>query len=454
MTMRLPVLILTMAAAAAASALSDSNATSTADTSSVAALASEQTATTVVLGAVSTPASDASASITPSASVSLSYVSPSNDTGSAQAAQVDLDMKYPTVVLENINDLDTVDCSDGYMLLAFNSTNAYEGALNEWSAHQEIVFITNHLGNCDAELERGFFLAGSFTAAQDSTPIINATIAKQDLSETANTASISLGRSQASVSRRGLTEAVPVSYALDLFNLSKTDIALASVPNVLDLTINKVNAESDISLIGSIVFDFNKFTFSTVVFDINYDLSAYLSATVEVTSSYQNTLSTKPAISINPISIAGILEFQPALQFALGAEIVATGNISAVSETSFDLSDATIHIDALTPANSYSGKWSPTFQNTFNSSENFDLIFNPSISADLSLDVLLLGIWSIESVGLVGAFDFGNDLSLKSSNSTCEVSLTQEVDFTLDLDFDDLVIDLYKYDSGLIQSCL
>lgn len=110
MTMRLPVLILTMAAAAAASALSDSNATSTADPSSVAALASEQTATTVVLSAVSTPASDASASITPSASVSLSYVSPSNDTGSAQAAQVDLDMKHPTVVLENINDLDTVDC--------------------------------------------------------------------------------------------------------------------------------------------------------------------------------------------------------------------------------------------------------------------------------------------------------------------------------------------------------
>lgn len=68
--------------------------------------------------------------------------------------------------------------------------------------------------------------------------------------------------------------------------------------------------------------------------------------------------------------------------------------------------------------------------------------------------MLLLGLWSIESVGLVGAFDFGNDLSLNSSNSTCEVSLTQEVDFTLDLEFDDLVIDLYKYDSGLIQSCL
>ncbi|KAG9660413.1 hypothetical protein KCU95_g3164, partial [Aureobasidium melanogenum] len=138
----------------------------------------------------------------------------------------------------------------------------------------------------------------------------------------------------------------------------------------------------------------------------------------------------------------------------LSAGIVATDNISAVSETSFVLSDAAVHIDGLTPANSYFGRWSPKSQNVFNSSEHFDLASNPSMSADLSLDVLLLDIWSIESIGLVGTFDFVNGLSLDTSNLTCEVLLTQQAKLTLDLNIDDLVINLEEYDFGLAQSCL
>lgn len=76
------------------------------------------------------------------------------------------------------------------------------------------------------------------------------------------------------------------------------------------------------------------------------------------------------------------------------------------------------------------------------------------MSADLSLDVLLLGIWSIESIGLVGTFNFVNGLSLDTSNSTCEVLLTQQAKLTLDLNIDDLVINLEEYDFGSAQSCL
>lgn len=67
------------------------------------------------------------------------------------------------VVLEDIDTLTAVDCAVDTVSLTFATVADLAAAYASWSAYDQLVLITNHLGNCDPEVERGFFLAGDFT---------------------------------------------------------------------------------------------------------------------------------------------------------------------------------------------------------------------------------------------------------------------------------------------------
>ena len=131
-----------------------------------------------------------SATVVPQTQVSLHYGS--NLTTSA-TVNVTHTMKYPTVVLEQIASIVSVECSSTSVAMTFNNSDVFDTTRAAWIADGTMVFITNHLGDCDPVLERGFFLSNSLSF-NNSTLIATASSMKANVSSTAGKLMRYLGR--------------------------------------------------------------------------------------------------------------------------------------------------------------------------------------------------------------------------------------------------------------------
>lgn len=69
----------------------------------------------------------------------------------------------------------------------FNDTSAFETTQSAWSAtlNQTFVLVTNHLGDCDEELERGFFVVNSLSWDKEGL-VCTARSKKSDVASTAS----------------------------------------------------------------------------------------------------------------------------------------------------------------------------------------------------------------------------------------------------------------------------
>lgn len=122
--------------------------------------------------------------IVPSRSVNLQW-GPSEE---ESLVEVLLGMANPAVVLEDIDEISTVDCTgNSTVAVTFSTTDAFNEAVSEWrSLNNSFIIITNHMGDCDSELERSFFLADTESLAMlESNLTIIATAEKTDVASTA-----------------------------------------------------------------------------------------------------------------------------------------------------------------------------------------------------------------------------------------------------------------------------
>ena len=119
--------------------------------------------------------------VVPQGSVSLYYGS--NITTSA-SVNINHTMKYPTVVLEQIASIISVDCSNTSVAITFNNSAVFASTQAAWIADGTMVFITNHLGDCDPVLERSFFLSSSLSF-NNTTLVATASSVKANVSSTA-----------------------------------------------------------------------------------------------------------------------------------------------------------------------------------------------------------------------------------------------------------------------------
>lgn len=127
----------------------------------------------------------ASRRIVPQKKLNLAWQTPNNDS----AVSIGIDMLNSGVALEDIDDVIAVDCTgQASIAVTFNNTEAFNEALTEWSAlNDSFVIITNHMGDCDTELERSFFVADSDTLASFDTNLT--IVAQAEKSSLVNTAS-------------------------------------------------------------------------------------------------------------------------------------------------------------------------------------------------------------------------------------------------------------------------
>lgn len=109
---------------------------------------------------------------TPQVNVSLPYGTQNTD---QSLVNVNLTTAFPSLLLETLSTVVSVDCASDSVSVVFDNADDLESAYSEWSSHSVLVFVTNHMGDCDTELERGFFTADSYTVDESSLTLVAST---------------------------------------------------------------------------------------------------------------------------------------------------------------------------------------------------------------------------------------------------------------------------------------
>jgi len=123
------------------------------------------------------------AEVQPSTTASLHYAS--NLTNNQDSnINITHTMKYPTVILENVASVVSVDCDAVSVAVTFNDSSIFETTQTAWDTVGDFVLITNHLGDCDVELERGYFLVQSLSF-DNTTLVATASSEKSNVSSVA-----------------------------------------------------------------------------------------------------------------------------------------------------------------------------------------------------------------------------------------------------------------------------
>ncbi|KAE9363518.1 hypothetical protein N431DRAFT_489432 [Stipitochalara longipes BDJ] len=89
-------------------------------------------------------------------------------------ALVNATMKHPSILLEDISSIKTVDCSANSVDMVWNSAVDYQQSRDTWPK-STFILLTNHQGDCDTDNERGLYVVDSLTFSNDTLTITAAT---------------------------------------------------------------------------------------------------------------------------------------------------------------------------------------------------------------------------------------------------------------------------------------
>lgn len=148
-------------------------------------------------------------SVEPVSAISLYYQAAANS--SSIGALIQADLQLPSIVLEDVNDVSSVTCSVDSLTVTFNSTTTFNQAYSSWP-RSHLLLVTNHLGNCDAEADRGLYRAASLLF-HPSTLTITASTRKTNLQQQAKTITIVFGHPDPSQHKRELATSIDLAWS-------------------------------------------------------------------------------------------------------------------------------------------------------------------------------------------------------------------------------------------------
>ena len=124
---------------------------------------------TTTLGPVLNPHANPKShqNLSPAKQVSLNWGTQGNS-----LVNVSLSMNHPAVLLEEIDDIRTVDCEPASVTITFSQAASFNRAVADWSDNGNFILVTNHLGDCDTENERGIFLTKKISAHKGNFTIV------------------------------------------------------------------------------------------------------------------------------------------------------------------------------------------------------------------------------------------------------------------------------------------
>ncbi|KAH8591208.1 hypothetical protein B0O99DRAFT_663765 [Bisporella sp. PMI_857] len=318
-------------------------------------------------------------SIIPQTNVTLRYASV-NET--EMTAWVNATMKYPSVLLEDIDSITKVDCSTSSVDITFGNTADYEESFATWPSSSFLLF-TNHLGDCDTENERGLYVVSRMDFNND-TLTVTASTEKSTFDASCDEMEIAFTKpSSTTTSKREVTQTFLGDFPGTL--------SLSDSPTTTKLSISVESPSLGGSLAVSGHLHYSWFHLKPTSFYVDIDLSLSASANVKVVAglAYDNDVYTfSPAsVSVSAFSIPGILDVGPRLEFSLGVEVAVSGEVDISADLSATIADGNIHLDLLDSDKTTTSGWKPVYTHETNISATIEAQVNPFVALTAAIGV-------------------------------------------------------------------
>ncbi|CAN8096470.1 unnamed protein product [Discula destructiva] len=333
--------------------------------------------------------SDDVTTFTPKSNVSLPYGSQNTD---QSLLDVKLSTSHPSILLETLSTVVSVDCASDSVTVVFDNADDLASAYTEWSSHSVLVFVTNHMGDCDTELERGFFTANSYTV-DESTLTLVASAQKSSINDIASELKTTFSGIQASTSsmaKRGLGS---VTFSPDPINFS-TDLVLNETVLFSDDSFTATLESGDLSISvtvgGSLTYNVITSTLVDLVLYLETNTTSDLVIGFGIDFPSNKTFEYNKAVDFYAVDIPGVLSFGPQISFTVGAKVIADAAVDVALDLSSTIYNGTFTLDYDGNVTG-SGSWDPTFDVTVEISEAAGVSVTPFVISSFALDFEILG---------------------------------------------------------------
>ncbi|GAQ05466.1 hypothetical protein ALT_2787 [Aspergillus lentulus] len=314
------------------------------------------------------------ASIEPVSAISLYYEAVNS---SSIGALVQADLQLPSIVLEDVNDLSSVTCTADSVTVTFNSTTTFNQAYTSWP-RSDLLLVTNHLGHCDAEAERGIYHAASLLF-DASTLTMTATTSKTNLQGQAKTVTIAFGHPVPSQHKRELSTNIDLAWSGDLIRT-----------NGLTIHANHATLDAAITIDGVIAYNVVTQTATTLGLDIAVALDATLGLSLSAAGSFLRNVYTYrwSPVEAAGFSIPGILTVGPMLDLNVGVDTGMNGTAEVTSNMTM-ATNGLYHLNLLNMTDSSARSVAPTGTTTSTMDTAADMQLDPFVGAEVGVTVNL-----------------------------------------------------------------
>ncbi|KZL84543.1 isoamyl alcohol [Colletotrichum incanum] len=352
--------------------------------------------------------------IVPATNVSLHY----SATETEEQGSIDMTLAFnnPAVVLEHVDAVKSVVCADDELTVAFSDAGAFNEAVKDWSESEEgFILITNHLGNCDAEFERGFFLATGLKSNDDELSITVAA-SKEELTNIAGACEMSFTSLPAATLSKRLTldPSVSLSFAEGLAD----NTVLFSDGQYVNITADEAWFSSTITFSGYLKYNFWGFKLEALYFDLDTTFDSAVGISVDVAASYSHSLKYAPdALAYSLVSVPGLVQLGPGVAFAVGLDFNVSAAVGVTAGLSVALPAGNVHLDLLHSDKSSATGWEPKYSSHANITESADVHVDTSADVTVQLAFELLGGLVDLSAGITASPGFDNTFKLRGEQN-------------------------------------
>ncbi|EMD66879.1 hypothetical protein COCSADRAFT_82403 [Bipolaris sorokiniana ND90Pr] len=292
------------------------------------------------------------------------------------SALVDVAMKQPTVVLEEVAGITSVKCTDSAVSMIFSDTAAVKAASAAWPKSNFIIITYSPDGGCNTADERGFYTVSAISFDEAS---FTATASGQRsaLDEQSEDAVVEFD-----------TITAPAKRDLQTSFSGEINGTLIDTGN-LKIVVDQAKFESNIRIKGGFRFNFLKFKSSKMYLDIDYSGLVNLNVSTTVAASFSSDMYKYQPLSasVSAFSIPGILDVGPIAKFGLGVEFAASGTVDASLGLHSEIVNGQVHLDLLDSNKTSSSGWKPETSVSSDVSAEVSLQLNPYLDLNLALGI-------------------------------------------------------------------
>ncbi|TDZ99615.1 hypothetical protein C8034_v000034 [Colletotrichum sidae] len=348
--------------------------------------------------------------LVPAKTISLQYSAA--ETEQQGSINMTLALNNPAVVLEQVDAVKSVVCGGDELTVTFSDPDSFNEAVKGWSDSEEgFILITNHLGNCDAEFERGFFLATDLTSDEAQLSITVAA-SKEDLQNIAGECEMSFSSLPAATLSKRLTLdptlSITVSEGLD------DNTVIFSDGQYVNVTATEAWFSSTVTFSGYLRYNFWGFKLQALHFDLDTSFDAAVGVSVDVAAAFKQTIRYAPdELAYSFVSVPGLVQLGPGVAFAVGLDLDVSAAVGVAAGLNVAMPAANVHLDLVDHANSAATGWEPEYSSYANVTEAADARVDASADLTVQLAVELFGGLVDLSSGLTATPGFDNVFRLR-----------------------------------------